>query len=145
MGADEELWKTGKSAKNSEDEKVEEDDTLDLSAPSPDSDSAEEIDLERMDDSIEDDNWLPPAIGEGEGINLRTVGIVGTVTILLLTGALVLILNEQKIVGIQNVDTRSITRHIRDKGAMNGIISAIDSNIDSLKQKLLQPLRSYLF
>ena len=47
-------------------------------------------------------------------------------------------LNEQKIVGIQNVDTRSITRHIRDKGAMNGIISAIDSNIDSLKQKLLQ-------
>ena len=47
-------------------------------------------------------------------------------------------LNEQKIVGIQNLDTRSITRHIRDKGAMNGIISAIDSNIDSLKQKLLQ-------
>ena len=98
MSADEELWKTGKSAKYSEDDKVEEDDTLDLSAPSPDSDSAEEIDLERMDDSIEDDNWLPPAIGEGEGINLRTVGIIGTVTILLLTGALVLILNEQKIV-----------------------------------------------
>ena len=98
MSADEELWKTGKSAKYSEDDKAEEDDTLDLSAPSPDSDSAEEIDLERMDDSIEDDNWLPPAIGEGEGINLRTVGIVGTVTILLLTGALVLILNEQKIV-----------------------------------------------
>ena len=98
MSADEELWKTGKSAKNSEDEKVEEDGTLDLSAPSPDSDSAEEIDLERMDDSIEDDNWLPPAIGEGDGINIRTVGIVGTVTILLLTGALVLILNEQKIV-----------------------------------------------
>ena len=47
-------------------------------------------------------------------------------------------LNEQKIIGIQNVDTRSITRHIRDEGAMNGIISAIDSNIDSLKQKLLQ-------
>jgi len=98
VSADEELWKTGKSAKYSEDDKAEEDDTLDLSAPSPDSDSAEEIDLERMDDSIEDDNWLPPAIGEGEGINLRTVGIVGTVTILLLTGALVLILNEQKIV-----------------------------------------------
>jgi len=98
VSADEELWKTGKSAKNSEDDKVEEDDTLDLSAPSPDSDSAEEIDLERMDDSIEDDNWLPPAIGEGDGINIRTVGIVGTVTILLLTGALVLILNEQKIV-----------------------------------------------
>ena len=68
MGADEELWKTGKSAKNSENDVVEEDDTLDLSAPSPDSDSAEEIDLERMDDSIEDDNWLPPAIGEGDGI-----------------------------------------------------------------------------
>ena len=42
-------------------------------------------------------------------------------------------LNDQKIVGIQNVDTRSITRHIRDKGAMNGIISAIDSNIARFK------------
>ena len=101
MGADEELWKTGKSAKSSENDIVEEDDTLDLSAPSPESDRDNEIDLEKIDDSkasVEDDNWLPSAIGEEEGISIRTVGIVGTITILLLTGALVLILNEQKIV-----------------------------------------------
>tara|TARA_Y100001960_G_C14757831_1_gene872241 strand:- start:218 stop:2131 length:1914 start_codon:yes stop_codon:yes gene_type:complete len=101
VGADEELWKTGKSAKSSENDIVEEDDTLDLSAPSPESDRDNEIDLEKIDDSkasVEDDNWLPSAIGEEEGISIRTVGIVGTVTILLLTGALVLILNEQKIV-----------------------------------------------
>ena len=101
MSADKELWKTGKSAKNSENDVVEEDDTLDLSAPSPESDKDGEIDLEKIDDSkapINDENWLPPLIGEREGTSIRTVGIVGTVTILLLTGALVLILNEQKIV-----------------------------------------------
>lgn len=45
-------------------------------------------------------------------------------------------LKEQKIVGIQGIDTRALTRHIRDHGAMNGIISTIDSDVDSLKQKL---------
>lgn len=101
MGADEELWKTGKSAKSSENDEVEEEDTLDLSAPSPESEKDGEIDLEKINDSkasAEDDSWLSPAIGEEEGISIRTIGVVGTVTILLLTGALVLILNEQKIV-----------------------------------------------
>ena len=32
-------------------------------------------------------------------------------------------LKREKIVGIQNIDTRALTRHIRDCGAMNGIIS----------------------
>ena len=45
-------------------------------------------------------------------------------------------LKEQHIVGIQGLDTRALTRHIRDNGAMNGIISTIDSDLDSLKQKL---------
>ena len=45
-------------------------------------------------------------------------------------------LKEQNIVGIQGVDTRALTRHIRDNGAMNGIISTIDSDLDSLQQKL---------
>ena len=45
MGADEELWKTGKSAKSSENDVVDEDDTLDLSSPSPESDKDEAIDL----------------------------------------------------------------------------------------------------
>ena len=45
-------------------------------------------------------------------------------------------LNKNKIVGIQNIDTRSLTRHIRDQGAMNGIISSVDSDIDGLTNKL---------
>ena len=47
-------------------------------------------------------------------------------------------LNDQKIVGIQQVDTRAITRHIRDNGAMNGIISSVSLDIDCLKEKLLK-------
>ena len=47
-------------------------------------------------------------------------------------------LDDQKIVGIQNVDTRALTRHIRDNGAMNGIISCIDVDTKSLKSKLNQ-------
>ena len=47
-------------------------------------------------------------------------------------------LDDQKIVGIQNVDTRALTRHIRDNGAMNGIISSIDVDTKSLKSKLNQ-------
>ena len=45
-------------------------------------------------------------------------------------------LKEQNIVGIQGVDTRALTRHIRDNGVMNGIISTLDSDLNSLKQKL---------
>ena len=45
-------------------------------------------------------------------------------------------LDQQKIVGIKNIDTRALTRHIRDNGAMNGIISSIDHDIKSLKLKL---------
>ena len=45
-------------------------------------------------------------------------------------------LKEQNIVGIQGVDTRALTRHIRDQGAMNGIISAAGIDLDSLKKRL---------
>ena len=45
-------------------------------------------------------------------------------------------LKKNKIVGIKEIDTRSLTRHIRDKGAMNGIISSIDLDIQSLEKKL---------
>ena len=45
-------------------------------------------------------------------------------------------LKEQNIVGIQGVDTRALTRHIRDQGAMNGIISTADIDLDSLKKRL---------
>jgi carbamoyl-phosphate synthase small subunit len=43
---------------------------------------------------------------------------------------------EQGIVGICEVDTRAIVRHIREKGAMNAIISSDNLNVDSLKAQL---------
>ena len=45
-------------------------------------------------------------------------------------------LKKNKIVGIQHIDTRALTRHIRDQGAMNGIISSVDTDINSLSNKL---------
>src|SRR6202000_1704236 len=43
---------------------------------------------------------------------------------------------EQNIVGISDIDTRQLVRHIRDKGAMNAIISSEILDIDELKKKL---------
>ena len=43
---------------------------------------------------------------------------------------------ENKITGIKNVDTRAIVCHIRDKGAMNGIISSVDYDKESLLKKI---------
>jgi len=45
-------------------------------------------------------------------------------------------LHTQKIVGIQKIDTRMLTRILRDDGAMNGIISTVDLDDDSLLQKV---------
>jgi len=43
---------------------------------------------------------------------------------------------KEDIVGIYDVDTRSLVKHIRDKGAMNCIISTTDFDKKSLKAKL---------
>jgi carbamoyl-phosphate synthase small subunit len=40
------------------------------------------------------------------------------------------------LVGISDVDTRALTRYIRDKGAMNAIISSETLDLDLLKEKL---------
>lgn len=40
------------------------------------------------------------------------------------------------LVGITGVDTRKLVRHIRNKGAMNAIISSENQNIDELKEQL---------
>ena len=45
-------------------------------------------------------------------------------------------LKGEEIVGIKNIDTRALTRHIRDFGAMNGIISSIEKDVNILKRKL---------
>ena len=45
-------------------------------------------------------------------------------------------LKDQKVVGIQGIDTRMLTRIIRDEGAMNGIISSVDLDENSLLKKV---------
>ncbi len=41
-----------------------------------------------------------------------------------------------KIVGITGIDTRQLVRHIRDKGAMNAIISSEGKSVETLKNEL---------
>lgn len=43
---------------------------------------------------------------------------------------------EQNLVGISDIDTRSLVRHIRHKGAMNAIISSESLDVDTLKARL---------
>jgi carbamoyl-phosphate synthase small subunit len=43
---------------------------------------------------------------------------------------------EEGLVGISSIDTRSLVRHIRSKGAMNGIISSEVTDIAKLKKQL---------
>ena len=44
-------------------------------------------------------------------------------------------LNKQGVIGIEGVDTRALTRHIRLAGAMRGVISTKDLDPDSLVEK----------
>ncbi len=43
---------------------------------------------------------------------------------------------EQNIVSISDIDTRQLVRHIRDKGAMNAIISSEIMDVEELKKRL---------
>lgn len=45
-------------------------------------------------------------------------------------------LNDNNIVGIEGVDTRALTRHIRLKGAMKAVISSVDLNNSRLVKKV---------
>lgn len=44
-------------------------------------------------------------------------------------------LAANKVVGLEGIDTRKLTRHIRDKGAMKAYISTVDSNPDDVVDK----------
>lgn len=46
-------------------------------------------------------------------------------------------LKEYDVVGIEGVDTRALTRHIREAGAMRAVISTEDLDTDSLIEKVL--------
>jgi carbamoyl-phosphate synthase small subunit len=53
-------------------------------------------------------------------------------------GSLEEFLRRYGIVGIEGIDTRALTAHLREKGAMNGIISTVEFDIKKLKEKLEQ-------
>ena len=46
-------------------------------------------------------------------------------------------LKEAGVMGLAGIDTRKLVREIREKGAMRGIISAVDTSDESLKTKAL--------
>lgn len=46
-------------------------------------------------------------------------------------------LANHSIPGISEIDTRALVRHIREKGAMRGILSSVDFDPDSLRDKVL--------
>ncbi|MEN3013194.1 MAG: glutamine-hydrolyzing carbamoyl-phosphate synthase small subunit [Endomicrobiia bacterium] len=48
------------------------------------------------------------------------------------------LLKKYKIVGIEKVDTRALTRYIREKGSMRGIISHVNQDLKKLYKKVKQ-------
>lgn len=95
------LWETGKASNENQEEIEEETDTLDLSEPSPEKKQPdEEINLSekvKESDATEDNDWAIPLAEDSDGINIKTVGAIGTVVILILTGALFILLSEPNI------------------------------------------------
>ncbi len=52
------------------------------------------------------------------------------------TGTLDAALVEQGIVGISGIDTRALTRHLRERGAMRCGISSLDTDLASLRERV---------
>jgi carbamoyl-phosphate synthase small subunit len=49
--------------------------------------------------------------------------------------SLAVLLEESGVIGVEGIDTRALTRHLRDKGAMRGVISTADHDPTSLREK----------
>ena len=100
MSSDKKLWKSGKKNKEETISKEDENETLDLLVNAPVSKKIEdEIDLSKIEEAeeVDEDDNIRPVLNNVEDINLRKVGIVGIVVVLLLTGVLFLLVYEQKI------------------------------------------------
>ena len=50
-------------------------------------------------------------------------------------GGLSAALEESGVIGVEGLDTRALTRHLRDKGAMRGIISTEERDVNALREK----------
>ncbi len=103
MSSDDELWKSGKSDEDAAEANEEEDSTLDLSSPSPDDEGSDDLDLSPLavidkESSVDEDNWAIPLTHEENGISIRVIGVIGTITILLMTGFLYILLAYQNVI-----------------------------------------------
>ena len=103
VSSDDELWKSGKSDEDMAEANKEEDSTLDLSSPSPGNGESEDLDLSPLaitdkETDVDDDNWAIPLANEENGISIRAIGVMGTVTILLMTGFLYILLAQQNVI-----------------------------------------------
>ena len=49
--------------------------------------------------------------------------------------SLATLLEENRVLGIEGIDTRALTRHLRDKGAMRGVISTLERSVSVLRKK----------
>ena len=96
MKSEDDLWDTGKEDDTSSSNSDDDSSTLDLSETSPEKDGKEiNLAIPEESEAIEkDEDWAIPLAEDVDGLNLRTIGIVGTVVILLLTGTLFFLLNE---------------------------------------------------
>lgn len=96
MKSEDDLWDTGKEDDTSSSNSDDDSSTLDLSETSPEKDGKEiNLAIPEESEAIEkDEDWAIPLAEDVDSLNLRTIGIVGTVVILLLTGTLFFLLNE---------------------------------------------------
>ena len=98
VSSEDELWKSGGTDGDTAKDNVDGESTLDLSSPSPV--KGDDLDLnslaisEQVDEP--DRTWVAPLANE-EGISIKAIGVIGTVTILLLTGLLYILLAQQNI------------------------------------------------
>lgn len=103
MSSDDELWKSGKSDEDAAEANEEEDSTLDLSSPSPDDGGSGDLDLSPLaiidkESSVDEDNWAIPLTHKENGISIKVIGVIGTITILLMTGFLYILLAYQNVI-----------------------------------------------
>ena len=94
MKSEDSLWDTGKEEGSSTSSIEEEKSILDLSETAPEKNN-DEINLESPKETEEEnEDWAIPLAEDVGDLNLKTIGIVGTIVILLLTGTLFVLLNE---------------------------------------------------
>ncbi|RZD35608.1 MAG: hypothetical protein CXT75_07775 [Methanobacteriota archaeon] len=103
MSSDDELWKSGKSDEDAAEANEEKNSILDLSSPSPDDGGSGDLDLSPLaiidkESSVDEDNWAIPLTHEENGISIRVIGVIGTITILLMTGFLYILLAYQNVI-----------------------------------------------